>query len=870
MNVDENVWGTEYVLYDNLNQRTGTTSLDDSDYTDYPPFTRNNLAALGSNPTGGNFDNDAIYIGYLNGSGFTGPWNPDADFNYSIAYTACKNPDIFINNTIGVGVAQQERTINYDYNYNIPNTWKAISFQRSDSSKITPIMFKNYQNYMEHRPTKTGDGNTLAGGNAYQPYYASMTAPNMYNYNKLWTPDGAMRDTAGWDTTAHRNDVNINGYMSYWRDFGIRSLIGVIKVVYFDGTYSSTTDIPQNVIQTPITLHDYEANPQIWRDQHPILAAYCELWFRKGADGTYDKTRPNDMCFVPDITNGLKLTEKWGIHAGEKYWQPIDTVYNNGNSFLPLFGPISIGGRTSSTISGTVQIGTQLSTDSVSMTAGLLVGYDGNNLHVGFNNQGTSNYIPMKTMWLELEGTDENLEKLRKAAAAYGLFFTDGDGGPTGDYPDLFAAGHDADRWTNENMCLGVVGTDGYTDGTYTRGTDNEQANNFLWKTASESTYDPSRPPPTPDNQYSDATVFNQIGDLATMFKRYVISASEVETLGKDLFKITDDLAVASPSYDDYATEVNSSFLVSNPLDCIISLRRFPMEIPKDGTYTNIKLGTHTITTCGYGMEKTAYTYLFEMSNPIYPNFGDSFLDYEPFTDYELYVPFCGTVKLNPRDIIGRKLSVQLVVDYTTGTATGFVMSDNLVIETVNGNIAIDIPVTGLNSATIASQLNNAIAQRETSYYSKMSQGFETAKSFLNPLKMGGAVGNLAKSMNAETSHQLADYNLQHQEASPHTIGAATPVGLWAIDLNCRLICYFPTGEVITSNGQTPKLNSKIYDFGATQGFATVETNTLGSYTGLVIASNPLTGGFTTQNGMALTDTEIQGIISDLAEGVIV
>lgn len=841
MNVNTQAWGASFTEYSGLNVRTGATDLTDTDFEDYPPFVRNS------------FDTETE-IQYLPKGDLYYPYLADNDIinlnkpiERSIAYCACKNMDIPINQIWGYSCTPDSSASQYP---ELTDT-SAIMLQ-SDSTPI-PIMLLDTVGIGQAR-------NHGMGANQHyfrNPFYRS--SQGVFYQQHLWTQYAKNEDISG--NTGNPNDnggrgrSNKNLFAAYYRDFGLRSFFLQIRVTYYN-SIGSTTETPSGFNDK--TLYWYSQQTEAWKEQHPITGAYGRLIVRSSTTGVYQQG--NNIN--PDITVNLKSNWAFGeVSIGDLVQQPIaniDTEYLQ--SAFPLFGVCAPNHWITS------ETGTH-SNGGISQNVAILIGGGENSPIV--HRQGKDGTQYKGTMWCELEGTDENLELLRKWCAAYGLFFTDGDTTDSG-YSDLYAAGNDETRWTNEKMCLGVIDDEGMTDGTYTRGTGNTTANNWTWKTASESKYNPDKPPPTPDNQYSDTTVFNSIGDLATMFKRYVISASEVETLGKDLFKITDDLAVASPSYDDYATEVNSSFLVSNPLDCIVSLRRFPMEIPKDGTYTNIKLGTHTVNTAGYGMEKTAYTYLFEMSNPIYPNFGDSFLDYEPYTDYELYVPFCGTVKLNPRDIIGRKLAVQLVVDFTTGTATGFVMSGNLVIETVNGNIAIDIPVTGLNSATVAAQLNNAIAQRETSYYSKMSQGFETVKSFINPLKMGNSVSNLAKSINAETSHQLADYNLQHQEATPHTIGAATPVGLWAIDLNCRLICYFPTGEVITAQGNKPKLNNKIYEFGATQGFATIETNTIGSYAGLVIAANPLTGGFTTNNGMALTDTEIQGIISDIAEGVIV
>lgn len=843
--VNENYWGKPFTFYGTFNLRTGANSLDDQDYTDFPPFVLNDFRY------GQTVSPDVARATLRATQNENSPqhtyWSPNNPYpDLSIAYCGIKNRNLPQCNVRGYGTFPQSAA--YDYS-DLENNYCF----RTNPDDIKPVMFISNYRYQMLR----GDYNTysnLPSNEFYNPY--AIVSSNYYNGRFLWSPNTR-------DESNNYPQRNTTYDTAYYRSVGLRTIFGVIMMQYYDvsSEYHATRKIPTTTHIT--SLHDYESQTAAWKETKKIVRVYLDIYYRSSTGGLYERVDSKPTIkdsIVVDSIYGLKANTDvvTGLSEDEINIYAPCFSYTNGatNGNLPLFGLRSI------TNNGYTQVGTNPNGGMSTGNYVLIYGAD-----MGTFKQGESSAQYERMLWREIDG-DADLDFFRNAAAAYGLFFTDGVATDSG-YADLFAVGHDTDRWYNDKMCLGVVDNEGYTDGTYTRGLLNATAPNWAWKTTDQSPYDPSLPP-VPENNYSNATVFNSIGNLATMFKRYVISASEVETLGKDLFKITDDLAVGSPSYDDYATEINSSFLVSNPLDCIVSLRRFPMEIPKDGTYANIKLGTHTVNTAGYGMDKTAYTYLFEMHDPIYPNFGDSFLDYEPYTDYELYVPFCGTVKLNPRDIIGRKLAVQLVVDFTTGTATGFVMSGNLVIETVNGNIAIDIPVSGINAATIASQLNNAIAQRETSYYSKMSQGFETAKSFINPLKMGSAVSNLAKSINAETSHQLADYNLQHQDATPHTIGAATPVGLWAIDLNCRLICYFPTGDVITVENNSPKLNNKIYDFGATQGFATIETNTIGSYSGLVIAANPLLGSMTTANGNALTDDEIQSLVSALAEGVIV
>lgn len=814
-------WGEPDWTYTSgqINYRSSSvTSKEDIDYENFPPFIYNRCPEIA--------DNNYPYLLYhfVN----SGLMELNSDFDKTPAF---------------VGFASDSGTALLDLTAFNRDDWEAGDISQptyegvTDNNNLTYLLMNCEPDNSLASPQYTGwgriCGTTFESSAHYIPYPWTVWAPNADIGGSLV------------DSTAQKT-LNLFLRNNTYRSWGIKSIFLVIYVVYKSGTSGI------NPTFSKVTLHDYLQHETTWFDTHPICSAYAEPHIRNSNNGSYTTSKLNRGS--PYLAPALLYTIKTS-GGGTREDYRITAMHGLGGSntigSFPLYGYISHDHQDNTNIFVPLADGDA----PVPVWLGLRAGYS--TLHTNANHY----------MWLEVNINENEgfIDYLMSTCAMYGMFFSDG-------VYNFNNTGLDEYRWLDNNMCLPIIDDAGYTHGEYTRGTGNINNPVFDWKDTDQTPYKPGTPPPPPDNQYSDTTVFNSIGDLATMFKRYVISASEVETLGKDLFKITDDLAVGSPSYDDYATKVNSQFLVSNPLDCIISLRRFPMEIPKNGTYANIKLGTNTINTCGYGMEKTAYTYLFEMASPIYPNFGDSFLDYEPYTTYELYVPFCGTVKLNPRDIIGRKLAVQMVVDFTTGTATGFVMSGNLVIETVNGNIAIDIPVAGVNAATIASQLNNAIAQESTSYNNKYTAGFDLAKSMINPLSWGsgGIVGKFGSALNAETSHQLADYNLHHQDATPHSIGAAAPVGLWAIDLNCRLICYFPTGDVITAQGSTPKLNNKIYEFGANTGFATIETNTIGSYTGLVVATNPLLGSITTERGKALTDDEIQGIISDLAEGVIV
>lgn len=868
MTVDSSIWGAPLSQYDNMNTRTGAADLSDNDFTDFPPFVKNDFSALGSNPTGGVLSDDTLFVAYYN-DGYLSPggqWNFNHPLDLTIAYTACANPDLPLNDLGAIGTDTFAEKISDSYNF-LPPRLDKVWLYKSDSNDPQPIAFINCTGYMTQRPNTSGIYQLT--GILHNPLY-SNTYPPMFLYYQGGEYD---RDNAGWDTTTKKNKININLYMSYWRDFGIRTLFGVIMLYYFDGTYNNNTGIPQNIVQTPVSLHWYESQTTLWKHEHPIIAAYLDVYIRSNVDGTYTDSRRNNYCFVPDLTCNLRFNENWGSLSNGRILQPISNYVKNSKNYFPLFGHMPAGAGVTNTPDVIAAIGNQKldGTGGVSSTSGILLGT--RFVRGGFKNETTST-DGLKSFWCELEGdNDDNLELLRRTAAGYGLFFAD-------DVYDLADSGRDTDRWTDNNMCLGVVNSSGYTDGTYTRGSDNEKANNWGWKTASQSSYDPSRPPPSQPMTYDDITTFNDISNIATLTRRYALTKQDVEDLGSELWEISSDIInnIQNDEWYKYTADIMDTFLVTDPLSCIVSLQKYPLTIPEQSGPVLIKLGKAETSISANITKATAKTYYFTPIS-IKPRFGNSFIDYEPYTHFELYVPFCGTTELDPRDILGRTLSVNLVVDFNTGTCVAYVLSDSLVIETINGSLAIDIPVTGVDSTTIASNITQGIINTRNARYTHQ---FGTLGKVASPSGIISNVSNVWGSaqtvLTSENNAKLSEYELTHQPAQPHVIGSASPVGSWAIDFKCRLLIYYPTGGIVdeskvADSSQPTAFDSTVFEQYQSQiGFATVDPVTaLGEHYAhtLVCAEKAILNNVTTPNGRPATEPELQLIRQALQEGVI-
>ena len=837
MEVNENIWGEAIAEYWGYNVRTGAADLDDLDFDYYPPFVRNNMNPDFVDPVGTTFTY-SLRAGYYKENS---PFEFNVDFpDYSVAYIGVQNPDMPQCNIECYGQADDSPA----------GDTKGVPCFKTDPNAVATIAFvsdrpmRSYRNVSQYT---TPD-------NEFRNITYKSTS-NVYT-NGIWCLSPHYRDVNNaWVGRNHALDC------AYWRALGLRSFFGVIYVYYCDATVDAH-NIPTKYDYAKVTLHWYETQTAEWRAAHPIYQANLEMCFRYTTNGLYSFSHNPGDGIMPDLTYNLKIVPDYIT------FEPIDTkiispstMFGDGNNYTqwPIFGHNKRG----------VLIGQWGSVSSAGgMSSGIYPMFVG--VHKGQQHKGTGSTTYERQMYITYD--DDDYEWFRQGAAAYGVFFTDGDANDEG-YADLFAAGNDTFRWVHEKMCLGTVEEGGVTRGRYTRGTKNPTNRNFDWKTTEENDYDPAHPPGLP-NEYSTSTVFNDISDVATLTRRYALTKNDVETLGRELWQISYDIinSIQNDEWNKYSAEILDTFLTNNPIDCIVSLEKYPMTIPKQAGPVTLKLGkAETSITCNI-TTATTQTYYFNPV-PIQPCYGNSFLDYEPYTHFELYVPFCGTVDLNPRDILGRNLSVNLVVDFTTGTCVAYVLSDSLVIETINGKLSLSIPVTGIDSTTIASQITNGILNTRNARY---QHEFSTLSKFATPAGILGNISNVFGSANtilqSETEARKAEYELTHQQAAPHIIGSASPVGSWAIDFRCRLLIYYPTGDVIDNSKETLKFdNEKFQAYAETIGFACAEPGTPAAYRGLLQATSPRLENMATNSGTRIaTADELQMIQEALASGIIV
>lgn len=600
-------------------------------------------------------------------------------------------------------------------------------------------------------------------------------------------------------------------------DFNPRFTYGVIYILYYDTQEQSFNTT---------TLYDFKTNYG-GNSRYRIEQAYLQLTRcteYSTNSSTYEYTNVGtynySVCCVDTTVKNVGNTEY--LH--------FNNCGSNTNSILPLAGCFSNDWQNDNTYGYGFSFDSYPLPEYADYYSHGLVLYSYNkitNRALRWNTDTDSRHFEY---YYYMENTVENIEYIYKAAAAYGLFFTDGK-------TDLMS---NHNRWTHEDMCLGLL-RDGVGYGDYTHGAGNIDNPAYNWTSSHNSGYVPDAE--HDPNTYSNTTVFNPVLDLHSMTKRYVLDGAAVDQLGRDLWKISSDLASADPSdmFKNYEDLLIDNFLTNDPIKCIVSLDKYPItDIPTGNEKEPIRYGKVTGTAQGRPFDKTSYQFTFQ-SVSIYPRFGKSFLDYEPYTHYELYIPFCGVAQIDPGDIMGKRLSVIEVLDFSTGAVTAYILANELVINSLTGTCNINIPVTGTDGITLNAQINNGILNM------KRSQGNAFLGSILSTFTLGGLIkagsdpaGAANKFMQGQLDVAQSSYELQHTQVPMHTIGAASAVGSWTIELNCRLLIYYPTGEAITDD--VPPSLANLSEYAHTTGFACVLQGKVRDFTGLTVGNIVLDG----------------------------
>ena len=325
---------------------------------------------------------------------------------------------------------------------------------------------------------------------------------------------------------------------------------------------------------------------------------------------------------------------------------------------------------------------------------------------------------------------------------------------------------------------VGKEGSDGYTsddDGGYDDGKDDDDA----------------------DGESKDISA--GIGVLTTTFK---MTKERLQQLGQFLW--------GSSIFDKF------SLVNNNPIENIVSCKAIPLE--QSGVNQQIVLGN---VETGVNGEKISTNFgKTTIGSVTVAEYYKNFLDYSPYTNVIIYLPYIGFRELDTSMVMGKTLKVEYTTDCITGGCLAQISVGGVRLYEFTGNMGIDIPITASNRAQV-----------EAGY---IQAGVGAAMSL--------AGGNIAGATTALINSATAQYHYS-------STGNPSPMCVASTNRTCYIVIDRPQFQ-------------KLKAFNHTRGQKCNLSKTIGSLKGFTICDSNID-----LSGISATETEKEEIVNILSTG---
>lgn len=281
--------------------------------------------------------------------------------------------------------------------------------------------------------------------------------------------------------------------------------------------------------------------------------------------------------------------------------------------------------------------------------------------------------------------------------------------------------------------------------------------------------YSPTPPPGDDDDPGSDEPVETPLitgddqdlqtdrtlGTCTNFITMYVITPPMMSIFGRTLWTSIADYDPQDPTtleifknfFAVLSEEVAGTLDIGAILNFVVSVRQYPFNVAGLSIVTpsgdSIRIGTGKLPiSLGTGANVQRLTSSIGILDCGSLTIGDykDFKLYNDFRDYlntsvSAFLPYCGTVELNPIEVIHNTLHCYYAIDFYTGECTAYITctdgTHKWISAIKNGNIGVLIPVTATNSGQVSA--------RHISDNAKDSSLITSAVG-----NMAGAIGNFA------------------------------------------------------------------------------------------------------------------------------
>lgn len=223
----------------------------------------------------------------------------------------------------------------------------------------------------------------------------------------------------------------------------------------------------------------------------------------------------------------------------------------------------------------------------------------------------------------------------------------------------------------------------------------------------------------------------------------------------------------SASSLINFATKLWGSFIndlkltISDPMEGIISLKALPF-INHSSIQGDIYLSGVNMNTSGYLVNQD----WSQEFGPIHisPRYFN-FLDFHPYTNITIFLPFIGYHTIDVNKVMDKDLSVKYNCDIITGMCQAIVYADGVPFQTFDGTMGIEIPLLSTNANERVKGLLSGVTGGVATFIAAAATGVAAPVAAL-----GGTIAGLNVGMAPTTYDQKGVFSAQLGAMNNRTI----------------------------------------------------------------------------------------------------
>ena len=251
--------------------------------------------------------------------------------------------------------------------------------------------------------------------------------------------------------------------------------------------------------------------------------------------------------------------------------------------------------------------------------------------------------------------------------------------------------------------------------------------------------------------------------------------------------------AVATTFWQAIGTATDYRF--SNILNYIVSLKWYPLDIlnGNDSIYPDtatsdiqfafaaeskltLTSGLYRLATCTRVYDMGTVTVPYKLAT-------ETFLDKDPYTTVNVWLPFCGLYPVKSDFVVGHTIKFRYIVDLVTGMCTVLVSNERDTVLNVTGKIGTDFTVAGNDVITQSERLSS-------SYINGAVSAISGGISLAGNIATGNVLGGITSGANLLGNIAASSIDIaSSKRAVPQTVSSGSGFGsAYASDTPCVIV----------------------------------------------------------------------------------